>query len=341
MMDEQNTIDYSILKSPEPIVFPANYPIREIPLTLTGNMFRYIWGFNGQPLSRADMIQVRRGEIVRMKLMNNTMMMHPIHLHGHYFRVLNGQGLFSPLKHTVNVSPMESVTLEFLADDDKDWFFHCHLLYHMLSGMARVVSYGDKPDSSIANIQKLHLRDMKDNQPFMWGYIQPGCPINYFALNVSNNKNAIVAGGDHDWRTNNFEVDLDYERYLGDWFRVFAGVDAGNEGFLRRVRAEGDGQAPPVINRKIVRAVAGIRYMLPFLIESEVKVDTRGNVRLQLSGQQLLFPRLEFTYQTQLLISSYLRAHVELQYTLSKNLFLHTDYDTRYKTFGGGWGYNF
>lgn len=337
MMDEQNTIDYSILKSPEPIVFPANHPIREIPLTLTGNMFRYIWGFNGQPLSRADMIQIRRGEIVRIRMMNNTMMMHPIHLHGHYFRVLNGQGQYSPLKHTVNVSPMESLTIELMADDEKDWFFHCHLLYHMLSGMARVVSYGDKPDSSIAQIQKLHLRDMRDNQPFVWGYVQPGYPINYFALNVSNNKNAIVAGGDHDWRTNRFEFDLDYERYLGDWLRVFAGIDGGNEEFLRRVRPE-DGV---VTDRRIVRAVAGIRYMLPFLIQSEVKLDTRGNVRFQLNSQQMLFPRLEFQYQAQWLVGSYVRAHVELQYTVTKNLFLHTDYDTRYRTAGGGLGYNF
>ena len=339
MMDEQNTIDYSILKSPEPIVFPTNRPIREIPLTLTGNMFRYIWGFNGQPLSRADMIQIRRGEIVRIRMINNTMMMHPIHLHGHYFRVLNGQGQYSPLKHTVNVSPMESVTIEFMADDEKDWFFHCHLLYHMLSGMARVVSYGDQPDSSIASIQKLHLRDMRDNQPFIWGYLQPGYPLNYFALNVSNNKNAIVAGGDHDWRTNRFEFDLDYERYFGDWFRVFAGIDGGNEEFLRRVRPEDGGQ--PVGSRRIVRAVAGIRYMLPFLIQSEVKLDTRGNVRFQLNGQQMLFPRLDFQYQAQWLVGSYVRAHVELQYTVTKNLFLHTDYDTRYKTFAGGLGYNF
>nr|WP_229364585.1 multicopper oxidase domain-containing protein [Fibrella aestuarina] len=339
MMDEQNSIDYSILKSPEPVVFPANRPIREIPLTLTGNMFRYIWGFNGQPLSRADMIQIRRGEIVRIRMMNNTMMMHPIHLHGHYFRVLNGQGQYSPLKHTVNVSPMESVTIELMADDEKDWFFHCHLLYHMLSGMARVVSYGDKPDSSIAAIQKLHLRDMRDNQPFVWGYVQPGYPLNYYSLRVSNNKNAIVSGGDHDWRTNRFEVDLDYERYFGDWFRVFAGVDAGNEEFLRRLEPGADGQT--IGGRRIVRAVAGIRYMLPFLIDSEVKVDARGNVRFQLTGQQKLFPRLDLQYQTQWLIGSYVRAHVELQYTVSKNLFLHTDYDTRYRTAGAGLGYNF
>ena len=340
MMDEQNTIDYSILKATEPIVFPANHPIRKIPLTLSGNMFRYIWGFNGQPLSRADVIQIRRGEIVRIRMTNNTMMMHPIHLHGHFFRVLNGQGDYSPLKHSVNVSPMESVTIEFLADDEKDWVFHCHVLYHLLSGMVRVISYGDKPDAATAEMQKMHGREMGDNTPFVWGYVQPGYPINYGKLNVSNNKNAIVAQGELDWRTNSYEFDLDYERYFGDWFRVFAGVDGGNEPFLRRTTANTN-DPPTTGDRKIVRAVAGIRYMLPFLIESEAKVDARGNVRLQLSGQQLLFPRLEFTYQTQWLIGSYVRAHVELQYTVTKNLFIHTDYDTRYRTAGGGLGYNF
>ena len=340
MMDEQNTIDYGILKATEPIVFPANHPIREIPLTLSGNMFRYIWGFNGQPLSRADVIQIRRGEIVRLRMTNNTMMMHPIHLHGHFFRVLNGQGDYSPLKHSVNVSPMESVTIEFMADDEKDWVFHCHVLYHLLSGMVRVISYGDKPDAATAQMQKMHSKEMGDNTPFVWGYVQPGYPINYGKLNVSNNKNAIVAQGELDWRTNSYEFDLDYERYFGDWFRVFAGVDGGNEPFLRRTTANTN-DPPPADNRKILRAVAGVRYMLPFLIESEAKVDARGNVRLQLSGQQLLFPRLEFTYQTQWLIGGYVRAHVELQYTLTKNLFIHTDYDTRYRTAGGGLGYNF
>ncbi|MCY7359054.1 MAG: multicopper oxidase domain-containing protein [Rudanella sp.] len=340
MMDEQNTIDYSILKATEPIVFPANHPIREIPLTLSGNMFRYIWGFNGQPLSRADVIQIRRGEIVRIRMTNNTMMMHPIHLHGHFFRVLNGQGDYWPLKHSVNVSPMESVTIEFMADDGKDWVFHCHLLYHLLSGMVRVVSYGDKPDAATAEMQKKHGGEMGDNAPFVWGYVQPGYPLNYGKLNISNNKNAIVAQGELDWRTKSYEFDLDYERYFGDWFRVFAGVDGGNEPFLRRTTAKTIDPATTG-DRKILRAVAGIRYMLPFLIESEAKVDARGNVRLQLSGQQLLFPRLEFIYQTQWLIDSYVRAHLELQYTVTKNLFLHTDYDTRYRTAGGGVGYNF
>ncbi|GAA4465172.1 hypothetical protein GCM10023189_45420 [Nibrella saemangeumensis] len=343
MMDPLNTIDYSVLRSPEPIRFPADRPVREIPLTLTGNMYRYIWGINGQPLSRADKIMIRRGEITRIRMINNTMMLHPFHLHGHYFRVLNGQGEYSPLKHTVNVSPMESVTIEFLADDEKDWFFHCHLLYHMMTGMARVVSYGDPLDPSIASIQKLHMRDMRDNQIFAWGFAQPGYPSNYWNLTFTNNKNAFIIEGDADWK-GNFELDADYERYLGDWFRVFAGVDAGNELFLRRSRTSDEAGLDPG-GRRIIRAVAGIRYVLPFMIESEVKVDARGNVRLQLEGQQALFPRLALDYTAQWLIGGYTRLHAGLQYTITKNLHIHADYDSRYMgatgRFGGGLGYSF
>lgn len=87
--------------------------------------------------------------------------------------------------------------------------------------------------------------------------------------------------------------------------------------------------------QKIVRAVAGIRYLLPFLIDSEVKVDALGNVRFQLSGEQQLLNRLILTYQTQWLVSSYTRLRVDLDYLLTKNLALFGNYDTRYNTVGG------
>jgi FtsP/CotA-like multicopper oxidase with cupredoxin domain len=80
-----------------------------------------------------------------------SVMHHPMHLHGHFFRVLNAQGEFSPLKHTVEVAPMTTTVIEFAADEFGDWFFHCHLLYHMMSGMARAVHYQEfAPDSATA-----------------------------------------------------------------------------------------------------------------------------------------------------------------------------------------------
>ncbi|HMG15293.1 MAG TPA: multicopper oxidase domain-containing protein, partial [Saprospiraceae bacterium] len=76
---------------------------------------------------------------------NGTMMRHPMHLHGHFFRVLNGQGDYSPLKNVLDIMPMETDTLEFAATESGDWFFHCHILYHMMSGMGRLFSYENSP----------------------------------------------------------------------------------------------------------------------------------------------------------------------------------------------------
>jgi len=85
-------------------------------------MERYAWSFNNKVLSKSSQIMIRQGETVQFVLENKTMMAHPIHLHGHFFRVLNGQGDRSPLKHTVSVPGMQTVTIEFLANEEKDWF---------------------------------------------------------------------------------------------------------------------------------------------------------------------------------------------------------------------------
>src|SRR3954469_25462511 len=88
---------------------------------------------------------MKKGENVKIILYNGTMMRHPMHLHGHYFRVLNGQGDYSPLKNTLDIMAMETDTIEFAATASGDWFFHCHILYHMMSGMGRIFSYENSP----------------------------------------------------------------------------------------------------------------------------------------------------------------------------------------------------
>lgn len=113
-------------------------PTRELQFHLTGNMERWTWGFDGKRFSEAGPIHVKLGERVRFLLINDTMMEHPIHLHGFLFKVENGQDNM-PLKHTVNVKPGEKVGMIFTADLPGYWAFHCHLLYHMEMGMFRTV----------------------------------------------------------------------------------------------------------------------------------------------------------------------------------------------------------
>ncbi|NNM75732.1 copper resistance system multicopper oxidase [Sphingomonas sp. ID1715] len=115
-------------------------PTREIDIHLTGNMERFMWSFDGKKLSEgAEPIRFERNERVRVNLINDTMMNHPIHLHGHFFEVVTGQAHGHPVKHTVNVMPGGKASFDLTADAPGDWAFHCHLMYHMHAGMMRVV----------------------------------------------------------------------------------------------------------------------------------------------------------------------------------------------------------
>ena len=124
-------------------------PSRELDLHLTANMERYMWSFDGVKLSEgADPIPFRHNERVRLNLINDTMMPHPIHLHGHFFELVTGDAGHRPLKHTVNVLPGGKVSLDLTADALGDWAFHCHMMLHMMAGMFRVVTV--RPDGSEA-----------------------------------------------------------------------------------------------------------------------------------------------------------------------------------------------
>ena len=114
-------------------------PDRELELHLTGNMERFIWTFDGTKFSDADPIRMRLGERVRIVLINDSMMEHPMHLHGLWSELENGHGEYRPYKHTVNVKPGERVSFLVSADSPGHWAFHCHLLYHMEAGMFRTV----------------------------------------------------------------------------------------------------------------------------------------------------------------------------------------------------------
>jgi len=131
---------YSQLRSLEANPDPRP-PGREIEINLTGNMERYMWSFDGVKFSEITApITFHEGERLRMNLVNNTMMNHPIHLHGMFFELVNGGGSHKPRKHTVIVKPGERLAVDITADNVGDWAFHCHLLYHMHAGMMQVVS---------------------------------------------------------------------------------------------------------------------------------------------------------------------------------------------------------
>jgi FtsP/CotA-like multicopper oxidase with cupredoxin domain len=151
------TLNYAMLKSTKKTTLKAA-PYRTFEFHLTGNMNRYAWTIDNKTVSEADKILVHEGENIRMVIYNNSMMRHPMHLHGHEFRLLNGQGDFAPLKNVFDIMPMETDTIEFTPNATGDWFFHCHILYHMMSGMGRIFSYENSPPNPEIPDQKLAQR---------------------------------------------------------------------------------------------------------------------------------------------------------------------------------------
>ena len=161
------TLNYAMLKSPTRTALPKDAPVKEFKFELSGNMNRYVWSLDNKVLSETDKILIKKGENVRIVLFNGSMMRHPMHLHGHDFRLLNGHGEYAPLKNVVDIMPMETDTLEFYANVEGDWFFHCHLLYHMMSGMGRVFTYENQaPNPLIPNPQFAQRKLFADDRAF-------------------------------------------------------------------------------------------------------------------------------------------------------------------------------
>jgi CopA family copper-resistance protein len=134
----RRVLTYADLRAIRPGI-DARPPSRDITLHLTGNMQRFIWGFDGKKFSEAEPIVLKLGERVRFVLINDTMMEHPIHLHGLWSELENGHGGYRPYKHTINVKPGEKLSYLVSADTPGRWAYHCHLLYHMELGMFREV----------------------------------------------------------------------------------------------------------------------------------------------------------------------------------------------------------
>ena len=114
-------------------------PGREIELHLTGNMERFMWSFDGVKFSDAKPVHFNTGERLRIVLVNDTMMNHPIHLHGMWSDLENPDGQFQVRKHTINVQPAQRISYAVTADAPGRWAYHCHMLYHMEAGMMREV----------------------------------------------------------------------------------------------------------------------------------------------------------------------------------------------------------
>ena len=331
MFSEYN---YDYLKSPEKTNYDPDVPVTDILLNLTGNMQRYIWSLNGVPLSEADKIKIKGDEVTRITFNNLTMMHHPMHLHGHFFRVINENGEYSPLKHTVNVPPMKQVTIEFYGDEYGDWFFHCHILYHMMGGMARIVSYDTPRDPRLKEYPVSKLIDETD-QFYSYGMIDAASHMTTLNLISSNIRNQFSLRGEYGWNRN-MEVEAAYDRYLYDYLTVFGGVNVENE-------------MEDSLEEITTTAIAGIRYLTPYLFTLDVRMDSKLRPQISLSRAISIFPRTilfgmyeyqaDFGWVDELPQGDNFKKEITwstgIEYFLSKNFSLMGSYDNRFGAGGG------
>ena len=147
-------LSYSDLRAQKPL-YENREPTREIELRLTGNMERYVWSINDVKYSDAEPIVLQYGERIRFKFVNETMMSHPMHLHGMWSILDNGNGANNPAKHTISIAPGTTVYMETEVDAPGQWAFHCHLSYHMDAGMFRKVIVEGGPTGKSASLNKV------------------------------------------------------------------------------------------------------------------------------------------------------------------------------------------
>ena len=338
------TLNYGMLRSTDKTTLPEG-PLKELKFDLTGNMNRYVWTLDNKTISESDRILIKKGENVRIILYNNSMMRHPMHLHGHDFRILNGQGEYAPLKNVLDIIPMERDTIEFAANASGDWFFHCHVLYHMMSGMGRIFRYEDSPPNPEIPDPKLAQRKL---------YADDRMP--HFMANVgieSNGSDGDAVLANTRWKASTlwhlgYHSDHGYEsetmvgRYLGkmQWWYPYVGFDYHYKtegafqknffdlhGSVRNIFGSEEknwfGQKSNKYNRQTV--MAGVAYTLPMMFIADFRVDGDGKFRFQFGRQDIpITSRLRFS----MMINTDKEYMAGFRYIATKYISLGTHYDS-------------
>lgn len=326
VFDKKNRIykelTYGLLKAKKPINTNKTKTLKTINFTLNGNMGRYIWSINGEPLGPDTYIKIKRGERVRFIMKNTTMMNHPMHLHGHFFRVMTNQGRWSVLKHTVNVAPLSQIVIEFEANEEKDWFFHCHILYHMMGGMTRIVRYEDNPGPKELEQARFESEEftfskkifLRSRNFFQSNYSRTETSLfnSHYAFDID-----ILANYD-----NEYEGEVHVSKILTRYLEPYIGFKTESD--------EGETETSPT---------AGVTWVLPLNISFDLKYQPsmEDKVEIEFESEIQLTSKLQFNYE----FSSVRSYYTELEYRQTKNLSFLASYNKTFDKWGAGIGYTY
>lgn len=351
---------YQRLRAPHPTEIPAHLPRRTITLRASGDMERYVWSFNDKTFAEDGVIPIKKGEVIRLVMINDTMMHHPLHLHGAFFRLLMGNGTHAPLKHTIDLPPMAKRIVEFEANEKGDWLFHCHLLYHMHAGMTRIFSYQDDswvpPPSdpeggeAIANhhaaskrgapavAKGKHSHDTTNASDASHGtasadglsHIPHGGGHEHDPLYLLANASFLTSysTGTVTLRDSRNDWYLAWEGGIDDWKE--AELDLGWRRYIDANRGYRFGLRYSQDQKSRVSAFAGYDYRLPYLVWSRVEVNTSGSARVILEKELPITTRFSAFAALEYDTRESWRTRVGGRFTLTKytNFILehHSDY---------------
>lgn len=297
---------------------PIANSYRELTLKLTGDMMRYEWTFDGLDPHEAESIIVKEGETIRIRLVNNTMMHHPIHFHGHFFRIVDPNDKdpsTSPLKHTIDVPPMTVRTIEFAANEGKgNWLIHCHLLYHHVSGMMRTIRVVGENEGESPHRTVVHTMPTT----FAWGQIGLNNASTHAFLTLQserNNWNAEWREGMHEG--DGHEGELSYQRYIDPQLSLMAGyrfdsIMNGRDGWF-----------------------GGAMIRLPYFVDLSLTHQSGGETRAGLAKSLQITDALGLDLSYRYGRKTHSSYSAELRYLFNKTYSLSAGY---YSDFGTGVG---
>lgn len=275
-----------------------NKPVTVLTMRLGGYMDRYMWFINGLPEYLAKPILIEPGKRYRFVFINETMMHHPMHLHGHWMILRNGHGAYDPLVHTIDVGPFQTVTADFDADAGSGWwYFHCHNLYHMKAGMARLFHY-DTPDDAPSTINSQDsatpaatgpyaMTGLKQNESAMTAHPAPFIISNDwqyghdFARNIDQITATTMIGGDY----NKLQLYTDQAQWT-DGALTYANLDIFAWHLLNNFWAIKGGVNYSDKPAAYWQPGAGLEGTLPFFIETNIRSywhDGSGQINVDLS----------------------------------------------------------
>jgi hypothetical protein len=252
------------------------------------------------------------------------MMNHPMHLHGHFFRVMTNQGKWSVLKHTVNVSPLSTTVIEFEASEEKDWFFHCHILYHMMDGMTRIVRYENNPGPNELTEERKYSKEFNLTDSFFFRNKLLG-QSNYSRLEgkffSSYYQLLYDVVGNYE---GNYEGEVHIARTLTRYLTLYVGGKIEQKGNLAS-------ESSPTV---------GFTWLLPLQIEVDVKYQPlmeEDLFEIEFENAIQLTDRLQMNFE----YSSIRNFYTELEWRQTKHLSFTANYNRTFDTYGLGLGYTY